>query len=105
MKEEEIVVGLILHLNKNVKCFTLTSKNLRKTFQFFQCSSAAVFGNNIVKLHRFFIPRFPSCNDHLKENHQKKNPPDTSVKSVLSVQSVHCHKMLNLIFSTCKRDD
>lgn len=42
MKEEEIVVDLILHFNKNVKCFTLTPKNLRKTFQFFQCSSDAV---------------------------------------------------------------
>lgn len=72
MKAEETVVGLILHFNKNVKCFTLASKNLRKTFQFFQCTPAAVFGTNTIKLHRFFIPSFPSCNDHLKENYRKK---------------------------------
>lgn len=45
-----------------------------ETFQFFQCSSASLFGTNTVKLYRFFIPRFPSCNDHLKDNYQEIKP-------------------------------
>lgn len=55
-------------------------KEFEKDFSVLPMLFAAVFGTNTVKLHRFFIPRFPSCNDHLKKNYQKKTFPDTSVR-------------------------